>query len=220
MATPRSAFGAGVVHGSIFAVGGSDGQVSQRSVERYDPAVDRWVAAAGMTTRRENLGVTVIDGEMYAAGGYDSMWGDWLRSSERYVEGQPGASLVPEADLLSHRNDQGRGAWVLEADLRRAGSWEGRQAPKDPVAIRRQYDEGLGAWVPEADLLSARRNLALLPIQGELVALGGHDGTAPVTVVEHLLGRGTAAAQGQAAWRAHPRLSLPTDAAYYAAAAS
>jgi hypothetical protein len=126
MATARSAFGAGVADGCIFAIGGSDGQarralppptapataphkrgcdalvpqhhalwssyhpfppapappappsgaarrgrgadaargrlraqVSQRSVEKYDPAADAWLPAAGMTTRRENHAVAV-----------------------------------------------------------------------------------------------------------------------------------------------------------------
>ena len=34
-------------------------QVSQRSVEKYDPAADAWLPAAGMTTRRENHAVAV-----------------------------------------------------------------------------------------------------------------------------------------------------------------
>eukprot|EP00961_Rhodomonas_salina_P121821 1640086-Rhodomonas_salina.1 len=33
--------------------------MSQRTVERYDAGADRWGSFPGMTTRRENLGVTV-----------------------------------------------------------------------------------------------------------------------------------------------------------------
>ena len=126
-----------------------------------------------------------------------------------------------------------------------------------------RYDAGMGAWVPLADMGAARRNLALAALAGELVALGGHDGAAPVVQVEQLAGRtGGQVRQPprappppplvmqtpcalfvrgarrllprraqasharrvpvgpQGAWVPHPRLSLPTDASYFACAAS
>ena len=53
------------------AVGGSDGHMSQRTVERYNPSTNRWTSMPGLTTRRENLGVAVFDGQVFAAGGFD-----------------------------------------------------------------------------------------------------------------------------------------------------
>ena len=43
----------------------------QRSVERYNPTTNRWTSMPGLTTRRENLGVAVFDGQVFAAGGFD-----------------------------------------------------------------------------------------------------------------------------------------------------
>jgi Flp pilus assembly secretin CpaC len=45
--------------------------MSQRTVERYNPSTNRWTSLPGLTTRRENLGVAVYDGQVFAAGGFD-----------------------------------------------------------------------------------------------------------------------------------------------------
>jgi len=50
-------------------------------VECYDPGLDTWTSIASMSTYRHGVSVGVLDGFMYAIGGYD---GKYLKSVEVY----------------------------------------------------------------------------------------------------------------------------------------
>lgn len=41
------------------------------SAEVYDPKTDTWALIESMSTRRSSVGVGVVDGSLYAVGGYD-----------------------------------------------------------------------------------------------------------------------------------------------------
>jgi N-acetylneuraminic acid mutarotase len=83
MPTRRGLLKLAVVGGQIYAIGGrDDNAVSQRVVERYDPATDTWHAAAPMGTGRGNPGIAVTGGKVYAVGGQGA--GVALRTTERY----------------------------------------------------------------------------------------------------------------------------------------
>jgi len=51
-------------------------------VEYYDPALDTWSPFAEMSECRDGVSVGVLDGLMYAIGGYSS--GEYLKSVEVY----------------------------------------------------------------------------------------------------------------------------------------
>lgn len=77
--------------GYVYALGGHDGLSIFDSVERYDPSTDTWTEATSMLTRRLlqvfsktrdgsntflnhfrcRLGVAILNGKLYACGGYD-----------------------------------------------------------------------------------------------------------------------------------------------------
>ena len=50
--------------------GGRNGAQYFNSVERYDPVQDIWTAVVSMNTRRGFVGVGVLDGCLYAVGGW------------------------------------------------------------------------------------------------------------------------------------------------------
>ena len=50
---------------------GSDGLLRLSSVECFDPSTSFWSFVAPMSTCRSGVGVGVLGGAMYAAGGYD-----------------------------------------------------------------------------------------------------------------------------------------------------
>ncbi len=53
----------------LYAIGGfRDGEILD-TVERYDPAVDRWESRASLPTPRVHLAAVVVDDEIYALGG-------------------------------------------------------------------------------------------------------------------------------------------------------
>lgn len=76
--------------GYVYALGGHDGLSIFDSVERYDPSSNTWAEATSMLTRRWffflclltyklffvlffrcRLGVAMLNGKLYACGGYD-----------------------------------------------------------------------------------------------------------------------------------------------------
>eukprot|EP01043_Picozoa_sp_COSAG02_P013322 COSAG02_NODE_530_length_20697_cov_20.103457_21_plen_642_part_00 len=97
MGTARVYATAAVIDGLMYVIGGYEGSSGSFSVyssgERYDPAANAWSPIASMGTARYGHGVAVIDGLMYAIGGYnggsthfidDLSNGDRLSSGERY----------------------------------------------------------------------------------------------------------------------------------------
>ena len=107
MSTGRSRHGVAVLDGRLYAVGGLDGtrhrRYALRSVERYDPATGVWEAVASMHKRRCDAGVAVLDGRLYAVGGYDGT--TYFSSVERY--------------------DPATGAWEAVASMCKARSCHG-----------------------------------------------------------------------------------------------
>ena len=77
MEARRSTLGVAVLNDKIYAVGGFDGQSGLKSAEVLDlnPANAKkrreWRSIAQMSTRRSSVGVGVLNGLIYAVGGYD-----------------------------------------------------------------------------------------------------------------------------------------------------
>ena len=57
-------------------------QICLLQVECYDPNLDMWKATTSMIEHRSSLGVGVLDGFLYAVGGYDGQ--TTLNTVERY----------------------------------------------------------------------------------------------------------------------------------------
>ena len=53
-------------------VGGHDGPLVRKSVEKYNPETGKWSYVADMQTMRRNAGVVAVNGLMYVCGGDDS----------------------------------------------------------------------------------------------------------------------------------------------------
>ena len=59
------------VAGYLYAVGGHDGIIYLKTVERYNPVTNEWTYVASMGARRGGVGVATLGGCLYATGGYD-----------------------------------------------------------------------------------------------------------------------------------------------------
>ena len=64
----RSSLGVGILDGFLFAVGGYNGQMTVNTVERFNPRTQEWSMITEMSTERSMLGVTSLNGELYAVG--------------------------------------------------------------------------------------------------------------------------------------------------------
>lgn len=65
--------------GCVYAVGGFNGSLRVRTVDCYDPMMDRWTSVSSMQDRRSTLGASVLNGLLYAVGGFDGSTGLLLR---------------------------------------------------------------------------------------------------------------------------------------------
>lgn len=91
MPTPRYYLGTGVLNELLYAVGGYNDQVALSAVEAYDPSIESWTAVTPMPTPRVPS-VAVVDGTLYAIGGYDYVHGMPLSTVEALTPPTPGAA--------------------------------------------------------------------------------------------------------------------------------
>jgi N-acetylneuraminic acid mutarotase len=97
MPTGRSWLTTVTVSGKIFAIGGYAGSPPQNertylsTVEVYDPATNRWTKGSDMPTPRCLLSASVVDGKIYAIGGFTWPPAGWLYHTtvEEYDTGLP-----------------------------------------------------------------------------------------------------------------------------------
>ena len=68
---PRSRSGVATVKGCVYAVGGYSGFEHLKSVERYDPRIDRWTLIECLNIPRNSPAIAVYCGCLYVAGGHD-----------------------------------------------------------------------------------------------------------------------------------------------------
>lgn len=66
----------------IYAVGGFNGKVCLKSVERYDPLKNQWTELPPMRCARRSLSAVALSNGVYALGGYDGE--NYLKTVERY----------------------------------------------------------------------------------------------------------------------------------------
>ena len=59
----------------MYAVGGFNGSLRVRTVDVYDPMKDIWSSVASMEARRSTLGAAILNGNIYAVGGFDGSSG-------------------------------------------------------------------------------------------------------------------------------------------------
>lgn len=104
---PREKFGAAVLGGLIYVVGGESPGGILASVVTFDPARGRWAGSASLNAARCSHGVVVVGGRLYALGGFDgrSLLGsvevfDPAAGSWQTVEGAAGKMPTPRSGLV------------------------------------------------------------------------------------------------------------------------
>lgn len=61
--------------GLVYAVGGFNSSLRERTVDVYDGVRDQWSAVASMQERRSTLGAAVLADLLYAVGGFNGSIG-------------------------------------------------------------------------------------------------------------------------------------------------
>lgn len=63
------------VAGRVYAVGGFNSSLRERTVDMYDGGRDQWSSVASMQERRSTLGAAVLSDLLYAVGGFNGSIG-------------------------------------------------------------------------------------------------------------------------------------------------
>ncbi|KAJ3583109.1 hypothetical protein NHX12_034454 [Muraenolepis orangiensis] len=125
--------------------------------------MDLWHQAAPMHSRRCYVSAAVLDGCIFAMGGYDGH--TRLNSVERYEPDSNQWSLV--ASMHEHRSD---------ASASTLGNMVGGFDGESRLSSAEAYSPATGAWRPVPSMISARGNFGLAVLGELLYVVGGHDG--------------------------------------------
>ncbi|XP_029345539.1 kelch-like protein 2 isoform X3 [Acyrthosiphon pisum] len=109
MSIRRDSVGLGVLNNLLYVVGGQIIQYNDqynssiqylKSVECYYPSIDAWKSVAEMCVPRMAAGVGVLDGILYAVGGYDGK--NTHRSAEAYEPSTGVWTTIPDMHLCRY----------------------------------------------------------------------------------------------------------------------
>uniref|UniRef100_UPI003467EED4 SAKe6DEtal n=1 Tax=synthetic construct TaxID=32630 RepID=UPI003467EED4 len=179
MNTRRSGVGVAVLDGHIYAVGGShgspDGSIHHNSVERYEPERDEWHLVAPMLTRRIGVGVAVLNGRIYAVGGYDG-------SPDGHTHLNSVEAYDPETDTWSpvapmNTRRSGVGVAVLDGHIYAVGGSHGSPDGSIHHNSVERYEPERDEWHLVAPMLTRRIGVGVAVLNGRIYAVGGYDGS-------------------------------------------
>jgi N-acetylneuraminic acid mutarotase len=167
----RDALGLGVIHGSLYAVGGGNNYGARyASVEKFDPSIGLWVSAPNMSEARASVAVGVHGDHLYAVGGRRAS-GELLQSAERF----DGRVWQPISAMTEAR--RGCGVGVLDGHVYAVGGRGGRNfsglgSTLSSVEI---YDPVKDEWISGPCLHTPRESLAVAVLRDKVYAIGGLD---------------------------------------------
>ncbi|MBN3274052.1 KEAP1 protein, partial [Polyodon spathula] len=175
---PRSGLAGCVVGGLFYAVGGRnnapDGNMDSNSLDCYNPMNNRWSPCASMSVPRNRIGVGVIDGMIYAAGGSHGCIHH--NSVERYDPEKDEWQLV--APMLTRRI--GVGVAVTNRLLYAVGGFDGTSRLNSAECYYPERDE----WRAIASMNTVRSGAGVSALGNTIFVMGGYDGTNQLNSVE------------------------------------
>ena len=174
MPEERAAAGAAIVKGKLYVVGGvgspTIGQRSDlaRTTLVYDIARRRWSAFPGPTPR-EHLGVTALNGRIYAVGGRTAGADTNLAIVEVYAPGARKWKRLPQIPgKRGGTGAAGAGRWIVSA---------GGETATVTIRTVYRYDVRRRRWSRLPNLPTARHGLGVVAFGQKIFVLAG--GTRP-----------------------------------------
>jgi N-acetylneuraminic acid mutarotase len=166
---PRAEFPGGTVNGKIYVFGGGARGIGYdiARTEEYDLASDRWRTRAPMPRGLNHVGAVVMDGKIYAAGGFGGS-----------------AHKDPDNAFLSYdpANDNWqaltplpskRGAVAVAAVDGKIHVIGGREGDEPLITTHNVYDPATRTWSVAAPLLRARDHMVAMTVEGRIHVIGG-----------------------------------------------
>jgi N-acetylneuraminic acid mutarotase len=171
MPTPRWGLSTSVVNGKIYAIGGTDvwiGTATQglQTVEEYDPVTDTWRKRADMPTARYWFSASVVDGKIYAIGGWD---GTMPHSTVEEYD--------PVTDTWTRKANMPTPRWALSTSMVNGKIYA--IGGGEPLSIVEEYDPATDTWTRKADMPTPRFWFTTSAVNGKIYAIGGKQSRAP-----------------------------------------
>jgi len=157
------------VLGGVTVVGGSD--VATDVVESYDPATDTWRAEPSLPSARHGTAAAVVDGVLYAAGGYSGS--ATLTTTDAFTPASGAWTMVaplpglPRASLAAI--GVGNTLFVCGGGTHSGGVF-------DNVPDLYAFDTGAGTWTQKASAPRKRTSFGMCAVNGVLYAVGNSEG--------------------------------------------
>ncbi|XP_060104082.1 kelch-like protein 18 isoform X1 [Heteronotia binoei] len=160
------------IAGLIYAVGGLNSAAhfyagdSLNVVEVFDPVANRWAQCQPMTTARSRVGVAVLNGLLYAIGGYDGQ----LRLSTVEVYSPESDSWSKVGSMNSKRSAMG--TVVLDGQIYVCGGYDGTSSLNSVESYSPETDK----WTVVTPMSANRSAAGVAVFEGRIFVSGGHDG--------------------------------------------
>lgn len=155
----RFAHAAVELEGKLVLLGGHDGSQCLKSVQRFDPATERWEQLPPLREPRANLTAAVVGGKIFAVGGN---YGSSVLSSVEVFDPADGGAWSPGPSLRRGRH--------CHAAAQVAGRLYVLGGNRSEAEI---FEESAGSWVEGPTLKHPRTYAAAAVWDGTLYVLGG-----------------------------------------------
>ena len=172
MPTARGWHSANVLDGRIYVIGGSSaagpsGGTAILAVEVYEPATDSWTQKGDIPARRGAGFTCVVDGKIYAFGGYGGL--------NKVHEYDPVTDTwIQKANMPTRR--RGLSTSVLHGKIYAIGGHPG-SSPYPGLATVEVYDPATDTWTTAPDMPTGRCGVRTSVVDGKIYAFGGYMGT-------------------------------------------
>lgn len=164
--------------GKLYMAGGEypDGSAS-RAMWRYDPVLNAWHEMAGMNVCRSELGLVMLDGCVYAVGGWEGR--SRLDSVERYDPESNSWEMVPPLKMAV----TSPAVVAFDGSLYVTGG--AILEDGDGIELVQRLDNKTGSWVEMASMLIPRSGSAACVLGDFIYVVGGwHASTENTNKVE------------------------------------
>ncbi|MFC1712830.1 IPT/TIG domain-containing protein [Candidatus Poribacteria bacterium] len=170
MPTARWGLSTSVINGKIFAIGGSQGNLSGErlaAVEEYHPVMDIWTKKADMPTARWRPSTSVVNGRIYAIGG-SLADRKALSTVEEYNPASD--SWAAKADMPTPRSVVS--TCVVGGKIYAIGGYDAQQGIN--FSAVEVYDQAADKWTEKSQMPTARGALSTSVVDGKIYAMGGY----------------------------------------------
>ncbi|XP_062913206.1 kelch-like protein 18 [Mobula hypostoma] len=163
------------IAGLIYAVGGLNSAGDSLNVaEVFDPIANRWERCQEMMTSRSRVGVAMVNGLLYAIGGFDGQ----SRLSTVEVYNPETDKWTKVASMNSKRSAMGTA--VMDGHIYVCGGYDGISSLNSVECYAPETDK----WVAVTAMNACRSAAGVTVFEGRIYVSGGHDGLQIFNTVE------------------------------------